>query len=117
MYVAAVSKASVRHPVAVEAGREPKWSRDGRELVYRSLGQVFAVPMDTTRGRPTGKSRMLFDANAYVAGAGDLGGFDYDLAPDGRFLMVKRSAEEQSSNLLVVLNWVDELKRRVPRGQ
>jgi hypothetical protein len=38
---------------------------------------------------------------------------DYDLAPDGRFLMVKRSAEEQP-RLHVVLNWQEELKQRVP---
>jgi hypothetical protein len=117
VHVAAVANASVRHQAIVGAGREPKWSRDGRELVYRSFGQVFAVPMDTTRGTPAGTPRVLFDANAYVSGAGDRAGFDYDLAPDGRFLMVKRSTEEQVSSLHVVLNWIDELKRRVPRGQ
>jgi Tol biopolymer transport system component len=117
VHVAAVSNASVGHQVTIAAGREPKWSRDGRELVFRSFGQVMAVPMDTTRGTPTGKPRVLFDANAYVSGAGDPGGFDYDLAPDGRFLMVKRSAEELAPSLQIVLNWVDELKRRVPRGQ
>ena len=117
MHVAAVSNAGIRHQAIVGAGREPKWSRDGRELVYRSFGQVFAVPMDTTRGTPAGTPRVLFDANVYVSGAGDLAGFDYDLAPDGRLLMVKRSPEEQVSSLHVVLNWIDELKRRVPRGQ
>ena len=117
VHVAAVENAGVRHQGIIGAGREPKWSRDGRELVYRSFGQVLAVPIDTTRGMPTGKPRMLFDASAYVPGAGNPGGFDYDLAPDGRFLMVKRSTEEQLSSVHVVLNWVDELKLRVRRGQ
>jgi serine/threonine-protein kinase len=117
VHVAAISNAGVRHQGIVGAGREPKWSRDGRELMYRSFAQMFAVPMDTTRGTPAGRARVLFDANAYVSGAGDLAGFDYDLAPDGRFLMVKRSPEEQVSSLHVALNWIDELKRRVPRNQ
>jgi hypothetical protein len=45
---------------------------------------------------------------------------DYDVSPDGqRFLMLK-PAETQTSALTqinVVLNWFEELKRRVPAGQ
>ena len=41
-----------------------------------------------------------------------LAGFPYDVAPDGRFLMIKPSEEEQSPpRLNVVLNWVDETPR------
>jgi serine/threonine-protein kinase len=121
VYVAAFPDTSSRHQVTVEGGRAPKWSRDGRELVYRFGGRMFAVPVDTTRGVSTGKARMLFDASGYVVGAArgsDVLGVDDDLAPDGRFLMVKPGPEEQAPpGLHVVLNWVDELKRRVPKGQ
>ncbi len=42
----------------------------------------------------------------------------YDVAPDGRLLMIKPDPEELASlGLRVVLNWVDELARRVPAGQ
>jgi hypothetical protein len=42
---------------------------------------------------------------------------DYDVAPTERFLMIKPSEEElKPSQLKVVLNWVDELARRVPSG-
>jgi hypothetical protein len=102
--------------VSVEGGREPLWSRDGRELVYRSGTRMVAVPVDTTRGFSAGKPRVLFEGR-YVAGGLDVMGLDYDLAPDGRFLIVKPGAEEQAPRgLHVVLNWVDELKRRVPKG-
>jgi hypothetical protein len=64
---------------------------------------------------------MLFDASGYVLGAArgsDVLGGDDDLAPDGRFLMVKPGPEEQAPRgLHVVLNWVDELNRRVPKRQ
>ena len=54
----------------------------------------------------------LFAAR-YVVGR--TAGFAYDVAPDGRFLMIKPGAEEQApARLNVVLNWVDELARRVP---
>jgi serine/threonine-protein kinase len=117
VHVAAVSNTTLRQQITVDGGREPKWTHDGRELMYRSFGQMFAVPMDMKRGVPTGKPRLLFDASAYVSGAADTAGFDYDLAPDGRFLMVKLGAEEQRPSLHVVLNWADELRRRVRRGQ
>jgi hypothetical protein len=39
----------------------------------------------------------------------------YDVGPDGRFLMIRPSAEELAPPVVhVVLNWFEELKRRVP---
>jgi hypothetical protein len=44
---------------------------------------------------------------------------DYDVSPDGqRFLMLKPAEEEQSiSHLVVVVNWVEELKQKAPMGK
>jgi hypothetical protein len=78
---------------------------------------VVAVAVDTTRGFSASKPRVLFEGD-YVLGRGDVTGLDYDLAPDGGFLMVKRGADEQAPpSFRVVLNWVNELARRVPTGQ
>jgi hypothetical protein len=45
---------------------------------------------------------------------------NYDVSPDGqRFLMVKSAEQSSSSSLtqiVVVQNWFEELKRRVPTG-
>jgi hypothetical protein len=41
------------------------------------------------------------------------GGTNYDVAADGRFLMVGESSAE-ANELNVVLNWFEELKRLVP---
>jgi hypothetical protein len=43
---------------------------------------------------------------------------NYDVSPDGqRFLMIKESEEQPSAaQLIVVLNWFEELKRLVPSG-
>ncbi len=39
----------------------------------------------------------------------------YDVAPDGRFLIIKPSHEESDATRLnLVLNWFEELKRLVP---
>jgi hypothetical protein len=41
---------------------------------------------------------------------------NYDVSPDGqRFLMLKGGEEQQAATQIhVVLNWFEELKRRVP---
>jgi hypothetical protein len=41
---------------------------------------------------------------------------EYDVAPDGqRFVMIRTKGEgEAPKSLAVVLNWFDDLKRRVP---
>jgi hypothetical protein len=41
----------------------------------------------------------------------------WEVAADGRFLMIRPSEEETSSRQInVVLNWFEELKQRVPSG-
>ena len=95
------------------------WRRDSRELFYRRGWNVLAVPVDTTHGFSAGKPIRLFEGRYVTHVQSDESSVvDYDAAPDGRFLMVKPSEEEQASpHLNVVLNWADELARRVPAGK
>jgi len=39
---------------------------------------------------------------------------NYDVSSEGRFLMVEPDENEGPAQLYVVLNWFDELERRVP---
>jgi serine/threonine-protein kinase len=104
VFVQPVATSGLCRQVSVEGGREPIWSRDGRELFFRTGRRIFAVPVDTTRGFTVGKPVMLFE-RPYLVDL--LTGFDYDVAPDGRFLMIKPSEDEQApARLNVVLNWV-----------
>jgi hypothetical protein len=41
----------------------------------------------------------------------------YDVAPDGRFLIVKLGASNERQEITVVENWFEELKARVPSKQ
>ncbi|MBZ5576780.1 MAG: hypothetical protein LAP40_09505 [Acidobacteriia bacterium] len=55
-----------------------------------------------------GTPKMLFDKPGF-----------YDVAPDGkRFLLLKPvAAPDQQTEVHVVLNWVEEVRRRVPAIQ
>ena len=110
VYVRPVSGDWVRQ-VSTDGGVEPAWSRDGRELFYRNRDQLHAVsvpPGDTfDHQTPT----TLFERAYYRTITAHA---SYDLAPDGRFLMVKPEEQASVSQINVVLNWVDELRRLVP---
>lgn len=39
----------------------------------------------------------------------------YDVAPDGQGFIVTRVSDAPAARIHVILNWLEELKRRVPR--
>jgi Tol biopolymer transport system component len=117
VFVSNYPELTVHHQVSIDGGREPRWSRDGKEIVYRSFTRMLAASVDTTRGFYTSKPRLIFDRDFAIGDSDGSFGNDYDLAPDGRFLMMKRGPREGPLGLRVTLNWVDELVRRVPTNQ
>ena len=90
------------------------WSRDGKELFYRAGDTMKAAIIETEPEFKVTDSEELF-AGKHLAGWSR----SYDVNGDGqRFLMVKESKEKPSApRLIVVLNWLEELKRLVPTGK
>jgi Tol biopolymer transport system component len=101
-----------RLPISSDGGNEPVWSRTGRELFYRHGNQMMSVAIATTPVLTAGSPRILFEGS-YLAS--DTGGAGYDVAPDGRFLMVEPLEPERPATAIdVVINWFDDVQRRVP---
>jgi serine/threonine-protein kinase len=101
--------------VSTDGGTEPAWNRNGRELFYRSGNKMMAVETMTRPSFSAGKPRVLFEGEYVMTPYPQLGS-DYDVSADGqRFLMVKETARTVfNEQINVVLNWLEELKRRVP---
>ena len=97
--------------ISTEGGIRPHWARTG-ELVYPNGDKMMAVSIATQPILSVGTPRLLFERN-------NEGVFNYDVTRDGqRFLMLKSSEQEQkATQIVVVLNWFEELKRRVPSGK
>ena len=76
------------------------------------LAVAGAVRDDARRRASAGVVRIR-DARGSGGGARP-----YDIAPDGRFLIIRSGQAEAgggtASNLIVVQNWFEELKRLVP---
>lgn len=91
------------------------WGPDGRELVYWSSDGMMAVPVETKPTFTPGNPELLFALDAYT--------YDfqrnYAMSPDGtRFLMIKKAGSDAtSSELMLVWNWIEELKQRVPTNR
>ena len=95
-----------RSQVSTDGGAQPRWNRNGRELFFRSGARMMAVDVETWAAFRAGAARVLFERVSS----------DYDVAPDGtRFLMLKPSATAgDSTEIHVIVNWFDDLRRRVP---
>ena len=116
IYVVPVPGPGSRAQVSTEGGREPAWSRDGRELFYRGPeladGSRSMLVVDVTTRPEFTKStpRELFRWQ----GSNVATSTGYDVTPDGqRFVMTAdtREVPPPVTELHVVLNWFDELER------
>jgi serine/threonine-protein kinase len=100
---------SARFVISVGGGQEPVWSRDGRELFFRSpRGEMYAVPVTTGRVFSHGVPKLLFVGTGFA-----IQDFhrSYDVHPDGkRFLMVAAGGADAHS-VNVIFNWRVELEK------
>jgi hypothetical protein len=96
--------------VSLAGGSRPIWSRDGRELYFRDGLSMMAVDVTVGERFTAGQPQELF-AGHYMATSNK---WDYDVAPDGRFIMIKTPDEDQPREITVVLNWFQELEELVP---
>ncbi len=105
-----------RWQVSSGGGRQPVWSRAGSELFYRDFsGALQSVPVTPGSAFAPGRPVKIFESAEYLGSGAQGGGRTYDVAPDGRrFLMLKFTGQNQAPQLVVVLNWFDELKRMAP---
>ena len=117
IYVERYPELGNRQQISTGGGTIPLWSRDGRELFFSSLDgrQIHAVTMQSGTTLLAGRPRMLFEFEMLSP---QLGLRPYDIAPDGRFLII-RSGQAGAGvgiapQIIVVQHFDEELKRLVP---
>ena len=110
VYVRPFRSGGQKVSISTGGGTEGQWRGDGRELFYRSGGQMMAVDVLDGPSFAIGEPEMLF---ADVYDNSDL--FNYAAFPDGdRFLMIEPDPRGDRRHLEVILNWFEDLKARVP---
>ncbi len=103
--------------VILEGGTEPLWARSGKQLFYRWQDQVWAVDVRTDTGFTPGKPRLMFEQPGYRM-ATPIRSWDISL-DDQKFLMVKMDDRKPQAvtEMILVQNWFEELKRLAPTGK
>jgi len=98
--------------ISTDGGDAPLWSRDGRELIFRSADGKEIYGSDLTRGPNETSIRKLLQLPVpYQFETNGLGGQMFELSRDGRrFLMVRQGAGDKSGDLVVVQNFFQELR-------
>ena len=102
-----------RWQVSVGGGRQPLWSRDGRELFYRNFdGALLSVPVTRNPTFTAGRPQKILDNRSYIGRGRSLAGRTYDVSPDGRRFLLLKAQSADTTSFVIVVNWTEELKRR-----
>jgi serine/threonine-protein kinase len=118
VYVRAFPDQGRRWQISNDGGLMPVWSRNGRELFFRTEDNQIMVANYTTEGDSfvaekarAWSDQRIADVSATVP--------NYDLAPDGKRIAALMPAEAPQdrlpqSQVIFLENFFDELRRRVP---
>jgi serine/threonine-protein kinase len=122
IYVQAFPGPGPKVQISNGGGIDPVWRRSGGELFYRNVNRMMAVSIVTAPTLRASAPRVLWEG-PYSRGLGSSCGMpgvassNYDVTADGqRFLMVRDDDDVSSTRIVVVLNWVEELKRAAARA-
>ena len=109
VYLARFPEGTGRVQITSAGGADPFWGRKGDELFFVGppSGELYSVPVTLAGDRAqVGVPRTLFDTEnlSSLSPAGD----------GSRFLAVKEPRVDPTTQIVVVQNWAEELKRIVP---
>ena len=106
-------------PISNGGGMQPEWARDTSELFFMTVdaSQLMSVPVPESFDTPWDVPEMLFELPFVPAGGKQ--SKRYDVAPDGRFLMIREDAPDpggqgSSVRMRAVVNWFEELNNIAP---
>jgi serine/threonine-protein kinase len=99
--------------VSTSGGSEPLWANSGRELFFKNRNaELVAVSVQTRPAFRILSSQPLFSVRGYYT---ETLHTSYAVSPDDRsFIFVRRLGTDEG-RLVLVLNWFEELKSKVPR--
>jgi serine/threonine protein kinase len=122
IYLRAYPQPGTRIQISAEGGTAPVWSRNSRELFFRNGDQIFGVSITLGSQPVAGKtSGAVFKIDCGRCQWSSLQHYRRlrHLTPDGRhFVMPKYTVEaNKTPNAIVILNWLEELKRKVSAGK
>jgi serine/threonine-protein kinase len=99
---------SGKWPVSTGGGEEPRWSRDGRTLFFISDQKLLAAEVATEPTFSSRPAQKAFDLVDYQPTGVP---FPFDVSPDGKRILLDRSAARRRADIVVVQNWLVDLEQ------
>jgi Tol biopolymer transport system component len=109
-----------RWQISTGGGLYPKWSRNGRELFYRTQeSKIMVVTYSESGDSFHADKPELWSPGQFTDLA--IGTYTFDLHPDGkRFAVLKAPGTEQAAavnKVSFIFNFFDEIRRKLPPGK
>jgi hypothetical protein len=101
VFVEALSGDRGRWQVSTDGGMFPVWSRDGRELAFVHGDTMMKVEVDTGPSQQPGMPVPLFRFPVELQTPTTR---NFDILPDGRFVMIGRTDEGEQPEICVMSN-------------
>ena len=115
VYVQGYPSPTARFQVSRDGGSRPMWTKRG-DAIYFVAGNAIMSSAVTTDPEPRfGIPRVIVsDPLLFVGGAGNKW---FDVAPDGRILAIKEDSSIPTDHIVVVQNWLGEVRARQAEGR
>lgn len=112
-YLQPVPPTGVRYQVSrVGGAEEPRWSRDGTKIYYRSGLRIMVVDVQLEPEIVLGEPRVFYEGS-FV----NVGGRSYDISPDGSRALVIKGPVDTARSIRLITNWLAEVERIVSASE
>jgi serine/threonine protein kinase len=101
IYVEPVPGPGGRWQISTSGGEQPRWVRNGREIVYRNGTKMMSSAVQIQPAFAAAKPVELFDRKFDRGGAVT----GYDVTPDGQTFVMTRSEKANPTEIRVVVGW------------
>ena len=112
VYVRPFPEGEGKSTVSSNGGRQPRWSRDGKELLYVEGNTFVAVSVSTSPSFAVGSATPLFE----LPGLTNNASARYSISADGQRFVVAEfvglETEAPGPSIHVVENWYEEFRGR-----
>ena len=112
-YLQPVPPTGARYQVSrIGGAEEPRWSRDGSKIYYRSGQRIMVVDVQISPEIALSEPRVFYEGE-FV----NVGGRSYDISPDGKRALVIAQPEDTTRSIRLITNWLDKVEQTVSASE